>query len=179
MKRIAEADEPPRYHREQKGSMLDLLEPVIRKALAEYPQIKAPRMTEILRGHGYRGSVDLVKRRLRQLRGPGARPAQRTGYRPAQVMQFDWTEMPTRPRIAGRERRVDALVATLPYSAAQIAHFTFEMTVESFLEAHVRAFEWLGGVLRECVYHNLRAAVARREGAAVRWAERFTHLRGH
>ena len=32
----------------------------------------------------------------------------------------------------------------------------FDMTLESFLEGHVRAFEWLGGVPRECVYDNLR-----------------------
>jgi len=53
------------------------------------------------------------------------------------------------------------------------------MTVEAFLEGHVRAFEWLGGVPRECVYDNLRAAVARREGDGVVWNPRFLHLRGH
>jgi transposase len=179
VKRLVESEEPPRYRREPAGSMIDPLEPVIREALEECAEIKAPRMTDILREHGYAGSVDLVKRRLRTLRAPTARPAQRTGYRPAQVMQFDWTEMPTRPKIAGKERRVYALVATLPYSAAQTAHFSLEMTVESFLEGHVRAFEWLCGVPRECVYDNLRSAVARRQGREVRWAERFTHLRGH
>jgi transposase len=179
VRRLVEAEEPPRYRREAGGSMLDPLEPVIRRSVTEYPGIKAPRMTEILRGHGYEGSVDLVKRRLRELRPPAERPAQRTGYRPAQVMQFDWAETATRPRIAGRERRVYALLATLPHSAAQTAHFSFEMTVESFLEGHVHAFEWLGGVPRECVYDNLRSAVARREGDEVRWAGRSTHLRGH
>ena len=69
--------------------------------------------------------------------------------------------MPTRPRIAGRERRVYALVCALPFSGAPTAHFSFDMTIESFLEGHVRAFEWLGGVPRECVYDNLRSAVAR------------------
>ena len=53
------------------------------------------------------------------------------------------------------------------------------MTLEAFLEGHVRAFEWLGGVPRECVYDNLRAAVARREGNQVVWNPRFLHLRGH
>ncbi len=33
-------------------------------------------------------------------------------------------------------------------------HFSFEMTIESFLEGHVCAFEYLGGVPRECVYDN-------------------------
>jgi hypothetical protein len=43
----------------------------------------------------------------------------------------------------------------------------------------VRAFEWLGGVSRECVYDNLRSVVARREPERVVWSERFLHLRGH
>jgi hypothetical protein len=113
------------------------------------------------------------------LRPPVVRPAQRTGYRPGQVLQLDWAEMPTRPTLAGRERRVYALVASLPYSGAQTAFFSLEMTVEAFLEGHVRAFEWLGGVPRECVYDNLRAVVARREGDSVVWSPRFLHLRGH
>ncbi len=90
--------------------------PVIRVVLEQWPEIKAPRLTELLRiEHGYDGSVDLVRRRLAGLRPAVERPAQRTGYRgverrlnPARdavVVQFDWGEMPTRPRIVGVERR--------------------------------------------------------------------------
>jgi len=159
--KLIASDEPPHYRRASAGSKLDPFEPVLRRLLEEWPQIKAPRATELLREeYGYAGSVDLVKRRLRELRPPAARPAQRTGYRPGQVLQLDWAEMPTRPKLAGRERRVYALVASLPYSGAQTAFFSLEMTIESFLEGHVRAFEWLGGVPRECVYDNLRAVVA-------------------
>jgi hypothetical protein len=121
----------------------------------------------------------LVRAHLQELRPRPVRPAQRTGYRPGQVLQLDWGEMPTRPTVAGRERRVYALVASLPYSGAQTVFFAFEMTAESFLQGHVRAFEWLGGVPRECVYDNLRAAVARREGEQVVWSPRILHLRGH
>jgi transposase len=161
VRRLAGADEPPRYERAGKGSMLDPLEAVIRALLEEWPAVRAPRVTEILRdGYGYTGSVDLVRKRLAALRPREVRAAQRTGYRPGQVMQVDWAEMPTRPRIAGRERRVYALICSLPFSGASTAHFTFEMTIESFLEGHVRAFDWLGGVVGECVYDNLRSAVA-------------------
>lgn len=174
------SDEPPRYERAPQGSMLDPLEPALRDLLTEWPQIKAPRVTEILRAdYGYEGSVDLVRRRLQRLRPPQERPAQRTGYRPAQVMQLDWTELPTRPVIAGRERRVYALLGSLPYSGAQSAHFSFDMTLESFLEGHTRIFDWLGGVVRECVYDNLRAVVARRERDVIHWNPRYLHLRGH
>jgi transposase len=178
--RLARSEEPLRYRRAPAASKLDPFEPVLRRLLEEWPQIKAPRATELLRDeYGYVGSVDLVKRRLRELRPPTARPAQRTGYRPGQVLQLDWAEMPTRPQLAGSERRVYALVASLPYSGAQTAFFSLDMTIESFLEGHVRAFEWLGGVPRECVYDNLRAVVARREGEQVVWNRRFLHLRGH
>lgn len=177
--RLASASEPPRYRREPAGSALDPLEPLMREVLAEWPRIHAPRMTQILRSHGYEGSERVVRRRLAELRPPVVRAAQRTGYAPGQVAQVDWAEMESRPHILGRERRVYALVVSLPYSGAQTAHFSFDMTVESFLEGHVRAFDYLGGVPAECVYDNLRAAVARRQGDDIRWASRFTHLRGH
>src|SRR4051794_19986833 len=62
--------------------MLDPLEPVIRRLIEAWPQIKAPRVTEILRDdYGYAGSVDLVRKRLAVLRPRAVRPAQRTGYR--------------------------------------------------------------------------------------------------
>jgi transposase len=176
---MLERTEPPRYRRAPAASKLDPYEPIVRQVLSEWPQIKAPRMTEILREHGYEGSVDVVKRRLRALRPPSERPAQRTGYRPGQVLQLDWAELPTRPKIGGRERRVYALVGALPYSGSQTAHFSFDMTLESFLEGHVRIFDWLGGVVRECVYDNLRSVVAKREDKQIRWNQRFLHLRGH
>jgi hypothetical protein len=67
------------------------LEPVIRRLLGDWEDIKAPRVTEILRDdYGYRGSVDLVRKRLAQMRPRVERPAQRTGHRPGQVAQFDW-----------------------------------------------------------------------------------------
>ena len=47
--RYVEADEPPRYSRAAAGSMLDPLEPVLRWLLEGVPDIKAPRVTEILR----------------------------------------------------------------------------------------------------------------------------------
>lgn len=150
--RLRASDRPLRYRRRPTGSQLDWFEPVLRRLLEEWPQIKAPRLTEILRcDYGYTGSLRLVQARLQRLRPSTVRPAQRTGYRPGQVLQLDWGEMPNRPRLAGRERRVYALVASLPYSGAQTAFFSLDLTIESFLEGHVRAFEWLGGVPRECV----------------------------
>jgi transposase len=63
------SDAPPRYVGAPSGSQLDRLVPVIRLVLEQWPDIKAPRLTELLRAeHGYEGSVDLVRRRLAGLR---------------------------------------------------------------------------------------------------------------
>jgi hypothetical protein len=63
--------------------------PMIERVLVEWPEIKAPRLTGLLRDeHGCQGSVDLVRRRLAGLRPREQRAAQRTGYRSGQVVQF-------------------------------------------------------------------------------------------
>jgi transposase len=81
--RLAGSEQPPRYRRAAVGSQLAPLEPVLRQLIEEWPQIKAPRVAEILRDeYGYRGSERLVREHLRRLRPSTARPAQRTGYRP-------------------------------------------------------------------------------------------------
>ncbi len=47
------------------GSQLDRLEPMLRRLLGEWPAIKAPRLTEIVRNeYGYIGSVRLVQEQL-------------------------------------------------------------------------------------------------------------------
>ena len=65
------------------------------------------------------------------------------------------------------------------WSGRRCGRFSFDLSVESFLEGHARAIEWLGGVPRECVYDNRRSVVARREREQVVWSPRFLHLRGH
>jgi len=182
VRRLVEAPEPPRYRREATGSMLDPFDAVLRQLVKDVEDIEAPRATEVLRDdYGYAGSVDLVRRRLAELRPKTVRAAQKTGYRPGQVMQVDWAETPTRPRVYGRERRVYALICTLPYSGASTALFSFDMTIESLVQGHVGAFDWLGGVPRECVYDNLRAVAKRekRDGVEViHWNPRFSQLCG-
>jgi transcriptional regulator with XRE-family HTH domain len=58
--RLLACEEPPRYRRAPAGSGIDRFEPVLRRLVEEWPQIKAPRATEILRAdYGYADSVDV------------------------------------------------------------------------------------------------------------------------
>jgi transposase len=179
--RMVATEQPPRYARASPGSQLDPLAGAIGRALRKTPDIKAPALTKLLRdGDGYEGSVDLVRRRLAKLRASGEGISVRAGHRAGELVQFDWAEMPTRQRVLGVERSIYALIASLPFSGIQTAHFSLDLTIESFLEGHVRVFDWLEGVPAECTYRNLWPVFAKRDRReAIRWNARYRRLRTH
>lgn len=82
-----------------------------------------------------------------------------------------------------KERRVVwQFVMRLMYSGYDYAWLYERCDQLSFLDAHVRAFAYFGGVPARCVYDNLTAAVRRRvslHGVERRLTERFAALSSH
>jgi hypothetical protein len=70
----------------------------MRRVPEEWPEIKAPRLAEILREHGYKGSVDLVKRRLRELRPPAERPPNAPATAPGRSCSWTGRSCPPIPK---------------------------------------------------------------------------------
>jgi transposase len=173
--------EPPTTDPALRGSQLDPLMLAIDAALAQQPGMQAPGMTELLRAQqGYGGSVDLVRRRLAEVRADPEDAAAAVGPLAGGAVEWDWARMRQRPWMGGVRRSVWALVASLPFSGAQTAHFSLDATLESFLEGHVRVFDWLQGVPAAGTYEHLLPVVAKRDTRqALRWNRRFRALRGH
>jgi hypothetical protein len=67
----------------------------------------------------------------------------------------------------------------LSHSRAMYARFFHDQKLESFLLGHVEAFEWFGGVPRECLYDNLKSAVLERVGEHIRFHPQLLELAGH
>jgi hypothetical protein len=63
--------------------------------------------------------------------------------------------------VTKRSRKAWLFVMTLGYSRHQFVRFVFDQTVETWLECHTRAFEFLGGVPKRIKLDNLRAAVVK------------------
>jgi transposase len=82
--------------------------------------------------------------------------------------------------LAGVEQKTRYFVLDLPQSDdCFVAAFPAE-TTEAFLEAHVRAFDYLGGVPRSIVYDNTKLAVAKILGDGERKKTRaFCELQSH
>ena len=128
---------------------------------------------------GYRGGLTVLrgyihpKRPLRE-----SRVTVRFETEPGQQMQSDWGEITT--VVAGRMQKVHFSVNTLGYSR----RFQFWCTncedAEHTYEGMARAFEHFGGVSKEVLVDNQKAAVIRhRIGEAVKFNERFVDFAGH
>src|SRR3954464_14682272 len=163
---------------------LDPFLPVIHQILEE--DKKAPRkqrhtakrIFERLRDeHGYTGGKSIVKEAVAAWRGSRAEVFVPLAHRPGEA-QVDFGEAEI--TLDGQAAKVALFVMTLPYSdAIFVGAFPRECT-EAFLEGHVRAFAFFGGVPRRISYDNLKIAVAKVTGGRSRTlTEAFSRLRSH
>lgn len=88
VKKALASDEPPRYRRAAKGSIVDAVEPQIRALLAEFPGMPS---TVIMERVGWTRGKTVFADRVQQLRPLFRRPdpAQRTDYLPGELAQCD------------------------------------------------------------------------------------------
>ncbi|WLS43216.1 IS21 family transposase [Micromonospora profundi] len=88
VKKALASDEPPRYQRAAKGSIVDVVEPQIRVLLAEFPDMPS---TVIMERVGWTRGKTVFCDRVQQLRPLFRRPdpAQRTDYLPGELAQCD------------------------------------------------------------------------------------------
>lgn len=60
-----------------------------------------------------------------------------------------------------RLRRAWIFVMVLSHSRHQFAQFVFDQGIDTWIDLHRRAFEWFGGVSREVIMDNLKAAITK------------------
>jgi transposase len=99
-------------------------------------------------------------------------------FGPGEEAQFDWGEADA--VINGVERRVFLFCVRSCYSGACFVRGYETEKQEAFLDGHVRAFEFFGGVPRRGCYDNLKTAViAVGKGQERVLTDRFRDLRSH
>ena len=82
--------------------------------------------------------------------------------------------------VGGRREKVTFFCLILPHSNVWFVKAYPRETTEAFLDGHVSAFAFLGGVPRSILYDNTTLAVARILGDGTRRrTQAFTHLQSH
>ncbi len=121
----------------------------------------ARKIYQLIQEEGYQGSVGSVHNYVSQQRKGRKR---KTAYLPlefdeGQDAQVDWGEATV--ILAGEKIKVQFFVMRLNYSRTRfVMAYPFQKQ-EAFFEAHIQAFHFFGGVLRQVTYDNLKTAVYR------------------
>lgn len=110
------SDAPPKYQRAGKQSLVDAIEPEVRKLLMVDARMPA---TVIAQRIGWQHSLTILKDRIRLIRPEyaGVDPADRLVHEPGQAAQMDlWFPAPRIPVGFGQAAMLPVLVMTLTYS---------------------------------------------------------------
>ena len=127
-----------------------------------------------IRGLGYEGSYSTVADYIRPRRRPRQPQATvRFETNPGEQAQVDWGSFAYVDE-AGRKRRVWAFVMVLSWSRAIYVEFVRRADTASFIQCHVNAFEYLGGVPRRGLYDNAKVVtLGRDEEGRTEWNRRM------
>ena len=138
----------------------------------------AHRIFERLRDeHGFTGSYTIVKDYVRSQR-QSVREAFVPLHHPPGHAQVDFGVAVV--EIGGIREKIAFFCLILPHSDVWFVKAYPRETTEAFLDGHVSAFAFLGGVPRSILYDNTTLAVARILGDGERVRTRaFTHLQSH
>ncbi len=177
--------EPRRVVRHPKASpTTELVAPRIDELLEEWrgrttpkQRITGTRIHRHLLEEGYKVGVTTVRDYLREKRRQEAEVFVPLIHRPADEAQVDFFEVSVEED--GEFRKAQKFVMRLMYSGRDFVRLYDRADQLSFLDAHVRAFTYLGGVPNRVVYDNLSAAVKKIVGTERELTERFMALASH
>jgi len=79
---------------------------------------------------------------------------------PGQEIQIDYGYVGLHyDPVAKRKRRTYAFIGTLAFSRHQFVDYVYKLDQQSFIDSHIRMFEFFGGVSRRIVLDNLKTGV--------------------
>ena len=127
-----------------------------------------------LKGLGYDGGYSILKSYVsprRRRRQPEA--TMRFETAPGEQAQVDWGSLAYLDQ-DGRKHRIWVFVMTMGWSRACYVELVRRADTAAFIQCHINAFEYLGGVPRRCLYDNAKVVtLGRDEDKAPIWNRRM------
>lgn len=179
VKKYLESKALPAYRKtKRRPSKLDPYRQMIRDLLKE-EDYKATWIYDRLRSHGYEGSYDTVKKEVRQVKKQNTRLAYiRFETEPGRQGQVDFGDFQVQEP-DGNTTTLYAFELLLGFSRGMHVEFVERCTLESFLDCHINAFHYLGGVPAEILYDNMKNVVIDRKGGKAVFNVEFIHFANH
>jgi transposase len=116
----------------------------------------------LLRERGYAGSYSSLRRFVSRLEKKQPEVYIRVETAPGEEVQVDfgYAGFFYDPQ-SHRVRKAWVFVMTLSFSRHQYAEIVFDQKVETWVELHVRGFEWFGGSVKRVVLDNLKSGIVK------------------
>src|SRR5829696_5493206 len=177
--------EPKRVVPQKKPSpVMEMVAPRIEELLEEWQgrttskqRLTGTRIHRQLVEEGYQVGITTVRDYLRERRRKRAEVFVPLVHRPGEEAQVDFFEVTVEED--GQMRKAWKFVMRLMYSGRDFVRLYEGCDQLSFLDAHVRAFGYLGSVPERVIYDNLSAAVKKIVGSERELTERFMALCSH
>jgi transposase len=179
VKKYLESNSFPHSQKKRRGG--SILEPYyqIIKDYLEQDDYQATWIFDRLKRMGYAGSYDTLKVYVRMIKEQKTRLAYaRFETEPALQAQVDWGEFQIQ-EVNGKTTTINAFIMLLGYSRAMYVEFVHQGTLEVFMDCHINAFHYLGGVPAEILYDNMKNVVLGRENGKVIFNTEFLHFAHH
>jgi transposase len=161
----------------RRGSIIDPYREAIQRWL-EQADLSAVQVHARLVKEGYAGEITLVRDCVREAQKTHQRAFLSLSFMPAECAQVDWAHFGS-VRIGKSTRRVSAFVMILAYSRLMYIELTLSECMDAFLEAHVRAFDYFGGVPKRLLYDCCRTVVLQRFAGQIRFHPRLLQFADH
>ena len=123
-----------------------------------------------LRALGYEGAYSTLTEYLRPRRKGGQPEAtMRFETAPGEQAQVDWGSLGYMGA-DGKKHRIWVFVMTMGWSRACYVELVRKADTAAFIQCHVNAFEYLGGVPRRCLYDNAKVVtLGKDEDGQIEW----------
>jgi transposase len=163
----------------QRPSIADPYVPFIKATLEKYPKLHASRLYQMVKERGYPGASDHFRSIVGRYRpSPPAEAYLRLRTLPGDQAQVDWGSF-GKLEFDGGFRKLYAFAMVLSFSRRLFARFYLSSAMTGFLQGHVDAYAYFGGVARTNLYDNLKSAVLERVHDAIRFHPTHLQLAGH
>jgi len=145
-----------KYKRGRRKSLLDPFQENIEAWLKEDTDYSATWIYDRLVSIGFSGSYEIVKRKVRELKDERQKVAyMRFETEPGYQAQVDFGEFQVE-RPDGSIRKLYLFSMILGYSRKIYATFVDRCDLPTFLDCHIEAFEYFGGVPTEILYDRMK-----------------------
>ena len=187
VRKYLKQSDPPKYHRARardcpkldryKAQLIEWLETDRRRPVRE--RRNAMLLFEGIQLKGYQGAYDSVQRFVKAWKGSSVNQAYvPLVFAPGEACQFDWSH--EQVLLSGVNVKIKLAHFRLCHSRKPYLRAYPRETQEMVFDAHVRAFEFYGGVPHKMIYDNPKTIVdAIYQGKRRQFNRRFLSLMNH